>query len=267
MIERTYISACPVCTGIPSSLGMSETYWLAPLGERVKVDFAVCQSCGFVFQSAPLTRGSLKAYYRESPRYRSAEVNAEEDGLRRAQLAFIERDGALDSKLVLDIGADMGKLLDLIAERGCTTAYMEDNEEARRHLNQHGRHREISEFAGSERFDLLILSQVFEHIVEPVVFMRATRRHLASDARVFIEVPCHSLWDDSEYGFSFEHVNYFSPSTLSQALQQAGFVVTRLEVCSDARYFRREVYDYQGDGASDRIAAIGKRRCGGAAPL
>jgi hypothetical protein len=67
------------------------------------------------------------------------------------------------------------------------------------------------------------------------------RRHLVPGGRVFIEVPCHGRWDEDEYGFSFEHVNYFSPSTLSLALQRSGFEMTALEVCTDHRYFDGKV--------------------------
>ncbi len=240
MVDHLNISHCPICSGIAAPLGIRLSFHIAALNEKVQIDFACCNSCTFVFQSNPLTRRDLEKYYRESPRYRSADVDALEDGLRRHQVAFIERDGPLQRKSALDVGADMGKLLDLLRERGCATAYMEDSEAACRHLRSHGRHREIVNPSG-ERFDLLVLSQVFEHIVDPIGYMRMMRELLAPDGRVFIEVPCHSLWDGREYGFSFEHVNYFSPSTLSLVLRSSGFGVTMLEICTDPRYFDGKV--------------------------
>ena len=241
MLDHLNISHCPICSGIATPLGIRLSFHIAALNEKAQIDFACCNSCTFVFQSNPPTRAILKKYYRASPRYRSADVDTLEDGLRRNQVAFIERDGPLQGKAALDVGADMGKLLDLLRERGCITAYMEDSEAACQHLRSHGRHREIGEALEGEHFDLLVLSQVLEHIADPIGYMRMMREHLASDGRVFIEVPCHSLWDGSEYGFSFEHVNYFSPSTLSLALRASGFGVTKLEICSDPRYFDGKV--------------------------
>ena len=138
---------------------------------------------------------------------------------------------------MLDVGADMGKLLDLFAERGCTTAFMEDAETACHHLRSRGRHREVSSLALDDRFDLICYSQVLEHIVEPVTYLTAIRRHLAPVGRLFIEVPSHRRWDKSEYGFSFEHVNYFSSDTLTASLKRAGISLLALEVRTDARYF------------------------------
>jgi hypothetical protein len=104
-------------------------------------------------------------------------------------------------------------------------------------MRGHGRHREVRDFNDDDRFDLVIFSQVFEHIVDPVGYLRLMRRHVVPGGRIFIEIPSHSFWDGSEYGFSFEHVNYFSSTTLSLALRRAGFVITTLEVCTDRRYF------------------------------
>ncbi len=91
--------------------------------------------------------------------------------------------------------------------------------------------------APDDRFDLICYSQVFEHIVEPVTYLATIRGHLHPGGRLFIEVPSHRRWDDREYGFSFEHVNYFSADTLAAALKRGGFSLVALEVCTDARYF------------------------------
>lgn len=238
MLDHLEISRCPICAGLPTPLGLSVTYSLTSLGERVSIDYACCPSCGFVFQRNPLTWKSLRAYYQASPRYRDAEVNDVETQLCRTQAGFMESAGPLRERSVLDFGADMGKLLDVLAaEYGCVTSYIEENEEARRYLNNQGRHREVASPLASDCFDWLVFSQVLEHIVNPVEFLATMRRRLVADGRVFVEVPCNSFWDAQEYGFSFEHTNYFSPATLASAFHRAGFTATKLEVCSDARYF------------------------------
>jgi 2-polyprenyl-3-methyl-5-hydroxy-6-metoxy-1,4-benzoquinol methylase len=237
MVERIHLTHCPVCGGGANPLDICLSFRIAALNETVPIEFACCSDCTFVFQANPLTREALKSYYRNSPRYRATNIGEQEDALRRNQVAFLERAKPLHGLSVLDVGADMGKLLDVLAERGCRTAFTEDSEEGCRYMRGHGRHREIREFKDDDRFDLIIFSQVFEHIVDPVGYMRFIRRHLGPEGRVFIEIPSHSFWDHSEYGFSFEHVNYFSSTTLSVALRRAGFVITTLEVCTHRRYF------------------------------
>lgn len=247
MPERIQIARCPICGSTASSLGVRLRFRLVAFDEPISIDFAGCEECSFVFQANPLTRDGMATYYCNSPRLRSATVNPAEDALRRSQVAFIERHGLLTGKSVLDIGADMGKLLDVFVERGCETAFMEDAETACRHLRSHGRHREIASLASDDCFDLICYSQVLEHIVEPVTYLANIRRQLRPAGRLFIEVPSHRRWDEMEYGFSFEHVNYFSSNTLAAALTRAGFSLLALEIGTDARYF---------DGKYEFIRAI-----------
>jgi|GEM_PF-3508884 len=238
MVEHVDILCCPNCGGCSFETGVTVSYLVHSLNEKVSIDFGAC-SCGFVFQRNPLAWESLKKYYENSPRYRSAIDDSWDRVLCRNQLAFFEHTGPLRSRRVLDIGADLGKMLDLLqASYGCRTAYMEQNEAALHYLRSHGRHEEIKQIQEDSRYDWIILSQVLEHIVNPVTYLEMLRHHVEEEGRIFIEVPNHSFWDSGDYGFSFEHVNYFSPATLASVLQKSGFVVTKLEVCSDERYFQ-----------------------------
>jgi SAM-dependent methyltransferase len=242
MPTHLIIANCPICQKPADPLDVKVSYGLPCFTERVQIEFSCCEPCGFVFQSNPLTRPDLETYYRASPRYRSAEDNVTEDSLRKAQLNFMTVAGLRQGCSVLDVGADMGKLLDLIQQRyAATTAYMEDSDFACRHIDAHGRHRRISSLPEASRFDWIVLSQVLEHIVDPVSFLKAIRANLSKEGQVFIEIPCHSYWDEKDYGFSFEHVNYFSPAALGETLRAAGFIMTRLEVCSDDRYFQSRI--------------------------
>ncbi len=238
VIARTHIRQCPICGGQSDALGITVDYGVPALGARIPISFAACRACAFAFQQDPVRDDQMERYYRASPRYRSEVVDKTEAALGAAQVAFMEATGPVgNGPSVLDIGADMGKLLDRLHARGCQTAFMESNEKAIEYLSSHGRHRRIEELRPDDRFDLVVLSQVYEHIVDPVVFMRSLRDHLSARGRVFIEVPCHTNWDDAEYGLSFEHVNYFSTYALGCALHRAGYYIARMEVSADDRYF------------------------------
>lgn len=241
-MDRITVSACPVCDGKPKFLDSKVLYNLDTLNTQVSVSFAACLQCGFVFQADPLSWDSLAEYYRSSPRYRSASNDSIDRILCCNQLQFIEETGQMKGCTVLDIGADMGKMLDLMADRyGCETSYMEENEAAIQYLRAHKRHTEVPNLDEAGHYDWCILSQVLEHIVNPISFLEKIREHLNKDGNLLIEVPNHSFWDDRDYGFSFEHVNYFSPSTLIRALYQAGFIVTKLAITSHERYFSGKI--------------------------
>jgi hypothetical protein len=237
MFTHLALTDCPICRRPAEPLAVGISYGLPCFKERVKIDYRCCPSCGFVFQGNPLSRPDLATYYSASPRYRDAESSVVENQLHHAQLKFMTAEGPLQGRALLDIGADMGKFLDRAKElHGAATFYMEDSERGCAHINAHGRHRQIPSLQDEHRFDWIVLSQVLEHIVDPVSFLRLVRLDLAGDGRVFIEIPCQSFWDAKECHFSFEHVNYFSPATLASALQAAGFITTKMEVGTDQRY-------------------------------
>ena len=237
-ITHETISACPICAGRIRPLGLTERYNLQPFRASVEIRYEACEACGFVLQGNPVVGQSLQQYYADSPRYRVPEVSSTEARLCAEQAAFMSASRQLQGTRVLDIGADMGKMLDhLQSEYGCKTTYQEQNLTARAYLSSHGRHREAADARGSGPFDWIILSQVLEHIVRPVTFLDEMRSSLAPGGMLFVEVPNHSFWDDGDYGFSFEHVNYFSVAALTAALDRAGYVITRLVVCDDPRYF------------------------------
>lgn len=241
-IEQESISTCPICGSKLGSLGIAENYALQPLQAKVRIEYCACAACDFVMQSNPVVGPSLEKYYANSPRYRTTEVSDTEARLYSAQAAFMAASAPLRNRRVLDIGADMGKLLDhLQSEHGCETSYQEQNVAARVHLSDQGRHRDAGDLASAGQFDWIVLSQVLEHIVDPVTFLGGLRRNLVKDAALFIEVPNHSFWDDNDYGFSFEHVNYFSVASLTAALDRAGYVITQLLVCVEPRYFSGRV--------------------------
>jgi SAM-dependent methyltransferase len=235
----TDLSECPICRAALVPLGITETYDLRPaLPMSVAIDFAICSACSFVCQKHVLPYETIMRYYGDSPKLRRSSATDSDTSLYVEQAGFMSQAAGLTAKRVLDIGADMGKLLDhLAAVHGCATYYQEENATARAWLESEGRHREVVDLDAAEPFDWIVLSQVLEHVADPVAWLTTLRARLSDGGRIFIEVPNHSFWDDGDYGFSFEHLNYFSSATLVAALDRAGFVPVALAVTSHERYF------------------------------
>ena len=86
-------------------------------------------------------------------------------------------------------------------------------------------------FSG-EQFDVILTSQVFEHLLGPRETLRELRRHLEPDGLILIEVPNlldtrerlrrGSMMDDS-------HLFYFRASSLSALLRRSGFRVLKVQ--------------------------------------
>jgi len=242
-VQARELRACPICQGQLVQLDITETYDLRPaLPYRLAVDFAICGDCSFVCQLRVLPLEVIKQYYGNSPKLRCGTASESDSSLYAEQAAFMAQAGDLTSKRVLDVGADMGKLLDRLAtEFGCRTFYQEENSAARAWLQSQGRHREAADLSSEETFDWIVLSQVLEHIADPVPWLIELRSHFSAGGHIFIEVPNHSFWDDADCQFSFEHVNYFSTTSLMAALDRAGFVPVLVAVTRHERYFSGQV--------------------------
>lgn len=72
----------------------------------------------------------------------------------------------------------------------------------------------------SNKFDLIILRHVFEHIKNPKEFLNEVKSILSENGKIFIEVPntLRDLKDRVEI-FSPDHVNYFTPKSLNTLIE------------------------------------------------
>jgi len=89
--------------------------------------------------------------------------------------------------------------------------------------------------------DAIVFIQVLEHIPEPIAALQTAREHLRPGGVLMIEVPSlHApnflLWMVTGMrrfvapprGFIDEHVNYFTPKTLSRLVERSGFQVEQI---------------------------------------
>lgn len=74
-------------------------------------------------------------------------------------------------------------------------------------------------------FDIIVLSHVLEHLLSPDMILADLMSLLSDEGVIYIEVP-NLLRPFVPMGyFSFEHLNYFTPNTLSSLMKQNGFEV------------------------------------------
>lgn len=75
-----------------------------------------------------------------------------------------------------------------------------------------------------ERFDLLLLFDVLEHIADEDHFLSALRFHLAPGGKLVVNVPA-GQWAYSAYDHAAGHVRRYSICSLEEAVQRSGFKV------------------------------------------
>jgi SAM-dependent methyltransferase len=146
---------------------------------------------------------------------------------------------------VLEIGCGRGRTGALLQDRlGCRVTGVELNpviaEEAARRL-----HRvvcgDIEDLELTGEFDAVIATELFEHLVEPIGFLRTIRGLLRPGGTVVISTPnvghyslvrdlLHGRWDYLPVGLlCYTHLRFFTRSTITDLFDAAGFSRVSIE--------------------------------------
>ncbi len=131
----------------------------------------------------------------------------------------------------LDLGCSTGMLLTAFRDYyGDQPVGVEPGDSYRRYAQSEGLtvYADIADLPASrqDRFDLISLAHVLEHLANPVGYLTYLReKHLTQDGWLLLEVPnlyCHD-------SFEIAHLVSFSEHTLRQTIQKAGFEIVKLE--------------------------------------
>lgn len=238
-----YLHACPICKA-----KVLKHYCRVPslFEEGEFIRYERCAECGTVFRNPRLTAAYREDRYVEKPlRARDVQPNKQNQVhyrymMRRLQKYFPEGVG----RRLLDFGCGSGGFLLEARTSGFDPMGLELNRALAEYVNE-----ELGietyqglitdpEFA-REKFNIVISSQVFEHLVDPRATLVEIRDHLRSPGLILIEVPNlrhikerlrrGAVMDDS-------HLFYFSASSLPKLLRACGFDV--LETQEGLRPYR-----------------------------
>ena len=197
-----------------------------------------CENCGLVFQSQEENQAADPEFYATTYRriYQAHEEPTAKDlwvQSQRAQhlIAGLQSLGVREINTMLDIGASAGVLLQAFHQAfACRMTGVEPGDAYRAFAEQKG----ITMFpsvealtaADPERFDLVSLSHVLEHLPDPVGMLRLIREKLLSeDGLLLLEVPNFYAHDSYELA----HLACYTPHTLREALRQAGYEVVHFD--------------------------------------
>jgi hypothetical protein len=218
------LPACPLCQAEGRALGVLPTY-VHGWDMVVESAFRHCDHCDFAWMATPPDNESLASYYAANDQFRRPALTAEEAHHIGAQIDFLDPSPGRH----LEIGPDNGTFLELMRCRiGGEFSFNEMNVEAARRLSERG-------FSSDQgRYATATLRHVFEHIVDPVSFLTALARRAD---RIFVEVPDYSaLGLRKSDRFQFEHVNYFSLTSMHMVAKRAGLSIERVEFAATPGY-------------------------------
>jgi SAM-dependent methyltransferase len=168
------------------------------------------------------------------------------DVIFRTILRELDRRAGSGARRLLDVGAHAGRFMHLAEQAGWDVEGIELNPRtaacaARRTgrlVHQVNAHTLV---AGSRRYDAITLTDVLEHIPEPVTLLRTLAQLLEPGGSIAVKVPSGpgQWWKERvlssitsgrpiSIADNLVHVNHFSPRALAMALERAGFTDVRV---------------------------------------
>lgn len=226
--ENVYSSrACPVCNSHDGQRLFHQDF-----GENEIIpitDYYVthCNNCGMIFSDGIPTQDEINQYYSNRSRYDHSHRDGKQsdsDIKRLNSLAeFIMLHVPKDAR-ILDVGCSTADLLAILKSKGYSNLEGMDPSPASAEfaMKRHGIHVINSVMEPNEKkyeqYDIIILSNVLEHIIDHSIFMNRVLTWLKIDGFIVTEVPDASRFHKSRNSpyqeFSVEHVNFFTPNSL-----------------------------------------------------
>ncbi|NLG03795.1 MAG: class I SAM-dependent methyltransferase [Clostridia bacterium] len=203
-----------------------------PLSQAAKeFEIVRCKQCGFCFANILAKQEDYDRYYSEYNNYTEmTSKKKESDQVIQDVLDIIQCNTNMSSR-ILDMGSGCGRLLLELRERNylnlCGIDTTEDNLVVLRTAG-------ISAEVGSvydtvnttERYDLVCLTTVLEHLLFPEIAVKNLKKYLAPKGKIVVTVPnvkkFTKLTVNVTHHFNFEHINYFSLISLDNLFKQAG---------------------------------------------
>jgi 2-polyprenyl-3-methyl-5-hydroxy-6-metoxy-1,4-benzoquinol methylase len=152
------------------------------------------------------------------------------------------------NKTVLDVGCATGYLARALVERGCTVSGVELEPEAAEQARPVLRRLVVGDLAAldldaeleHERFDVVVLGDILEHLVDPVRLLRQAVGLLEPGGSVVISIPhvahgslrlalLQGRWEYLDRGLlDRTHLRFFTRRSLVEMLAEAGLVVAEM---------------------------------------
>ena len=236
------VRECPVCASL-SATHLQEMRFALPDDHPLPARYAVvcCAACGMVYADTSASQAQYDAYYADLSKYSDAATGtgAGAQGWDRQRLADMAQ--AIAARLrdpaarVVDIGCANGGLLAELAALGYENLFGVDPSPAC--VATSASHRGVQAEVGTLfsmpnaalGADCVVLSHVMEHVRDVASALKQLHSVVAPGGLAYVEVP-----DSTRYvnylvapfqDFNVEHINHFSPVSLSNALAANGFRV------------------------------------------
>ncbi len=201
----------------------------------LSADFYQCQGCGLIRTLPFPSEEQINAHYLDKfveGNYRTILQNMEmyKEQYRKYMRLIQKHIGSLAKKKILDIGCFTGEFLDLAREQGAITYGIEFQKEAatiasKKHNNR-VKNCSFSEAEFDERFDVVTLFGLIEHLTVPELLLQQVAKWIVDSGLIVIQTPNTGSAFSSLLGKLWppytpvEHIHYFSHKNIRILLEK-----------------------------------------------
>jgi 2-polyprenyl-3-methyl-5-hydroxy-6-metoxy-1,4-benzoquinol methylase len=223
---------CEVCGSSRKSYIYAPVFYLPNQRKPFKYDIALCKRCGFLFADNIPSQKEYEIFYKNNAKYAYNEnIPA---GLKNiykdifiAGMNFLRKyyRGLDKNKFkVLDIGCSIGYILNLFKRSGFKEIKgiepsLYCRAVAKKLYGIEVINSPLSKFSNNEKFDLIIMTGVLEHVSSLNETLCKVSDLLDEDGLLMVVVPDVDRFSKNPCvpfdEFSIEHINYFNKNTLS----------------------------------------------------
>lgn len=197
-----------------------------------KDHLVTCKTCSFVFSNQRPTQEELDKVYGGYSR----DICRTETTLRKMEEAATSLKQISTAGRVIDIGCGDGEFLSFFKKMGCSvfgTEYDPRTEEICRNkgvtMLRGGVMPSLDECMPPEKFDLVIFTEVIEHINNPLEVIGNISRLLKPGGVLYITTPNFASLERRVLGPQWgmiaypEHISFYSPKTMDTVLKKCGY--------------------------------------------
>lgn len=236
MMDKGMIQHCNCCGKNIKDIFRIKFEDIIGMADKYEQIIGMCSECGFIFTKNPFEQSLLDNRYKNYSKFEFDDetyiLDESHDYKLRSQrqFQFIDRAVGIENiKSIFEVGASSGYNLSLYKTR-CRCLGVEPSI---KNCKNAKRIYDIEMFSGTfeeymnenieEEFDLIFLSMVLEHLVNPVDFIKICSK--INSKYIFIEVPILDYkFVDEPYGiFCEEHVNLFTMESLQKIMRKCGY--------------------------------------------
>lgn len=227
--------SCEICQCDSKIILHQQAFFFPGIENELAYKVVSCSHCGFAYADEIPNQTELNAFYKSMEHHlNSVSLPAGLAWMHSSFFDFVKENiPNIAQASVLDIGSSMGHFLNHFKIAGIEKILglepsQEAKEMAKTHYDIEVISTSFSEYITNEKFNLITLSGVLEHIESLDSAIKKINHLLDYEGHVFVAVPDAGKFDSRALRepfleFAFEHINFFSKTSLENIFSNYDF--------------------------------------------